>query len=94
MNTPGSSPSANTLPDAEQLLGRLGDLIKPAITPETALIGIHTGGVWVAERLHALLGLKTPLGTLDVSFYRDDFDQKGLHRNLKASDLQIGRAHV
>ena len=37
--------------------------------------------------LHATLGIKTPLGALDVSFYRDDFDQKGLHRNIKASDI-------
>lgn len=57
------------------------------VGPDTGLVGIHTGGVWIAERLHAALGIKTPLGTLDVSFYRDDFDKKGLHRNVKSSDL-------
>ncbi len=57
------------------------------VGPDTGLVGIHTGGVWIAERLHAALGIKTPLGTLDVSFYRDDFDQKGLHRNVKSSDI-------
>lgn len=82
MNNPG-----NPLPDAEQLLARLLDQMKPVVEPDTGIIGIHTGGVWVAERLHAALGITVPLGTLDVSFYRDDYDQKGLHRNVKSSDL-------
>jgi pyrimidine operon attenuation protein/uracil phosphoribosyltransferase len=86
MNTPGSA-SANSLPDAEQLLGRLIDLMTPVLSADTGLVGIHTGGVWIAQRLHAALGIQTPLGTLDVSFYRDDFGQKGLHRNVKTSDL-------
>jgi pyrimidine operon attenuation protein/uracil phosphoribosyltransferase len=50
-------------------------------------VGIHTGGVWLAERLHQALGLQLPLGTLDVSFYRDDFNKKGLRRNIKSSDI-------
>lgn len=44
--------------------------------PEPVMLGIHTGGVLVAERLHAALGLSTPLGTLDISFHRDDFGQR------------------
>ena len=57
--------------------------MRPAVGPETGLIGIHTGGVWIAERLHRDLELKVPLGTLDVSFYRDDFEKIGLHHNVK-----------
>ncbi|MHB1512828.1 MAG: bifunctional pyr operon transcriptional regulator/uracil phosphoribosyltransferase PyrR [Acidiferrobacter sp.] len=53
------------------------------------LIGIHTGGVWVAERLHERLGLEEPLGTLDISFYRDDFSQIGIHPQVKTSHLPI-----
>ena len=53
------------------------------------LIGIHTGGVWVAERLHKRLGLEEPLGTLDISFYRDDFSQVGIHPQVKTSHLPI-----
>ena len=75
------------LPDAEQLCVKLAQQIRLGLHPETALIGIHTGGVWVAERLHAALGLKTPLGTMDVSFYRDDFGRTGLHPQLKSSDI-------
>lgn len=75
------------LPDAEQLLARLLAQMKPVVGPDTGIIGIHTGGVWVAERLHAALGIQVPVGTLDVSFYRDDFEKIGLHRDVKTSDL-------
>ena len=75
------------LPDAEKLLAALTDQMRPAVGPDSGLIGIHTGGVWIAERLHRALGLKAPLGTLGVSFYRDDFQKKGLHRDVKSSDI-------
>ncbi|MBK6632365.1 MAG: bifunctional pyr operon transcriptional regulator/uracil phosphoribosyltransferase PyrR [Betaproteobacteria bacterium] len=75
------------LPDAERLCTVLADSMRPGLHPDTTLVGIHTGGVWVAERLHAALGLKTPLGCLDVSFYRDDFSRSGLHAQIKSSDM-------
>lgn len=77
----------NPLPDAEQLLQALTDKMRPEVGPETGLIGIYTGGVWIAERLHRALGLKLPLGTLDVSFYRDDYEKIGLHRDVKTSAI-------
>ena len=77
----------NPLPDAEQLLTALIEQMRPAIGPETGLVGIHTGGVWVAERLHQALKLRTPLATLDVSFYRDDYHARGLHRDVKRSEI-------
>lgn len=75
------------LPDAESLLGRLLEQMKPVVASDTGLIGIHTGGVWVAERLHQALGIAVPLGTVDVSFYRDDYEKIGLHRDVKTSDI-------
>ena len=78
---------AKPLPDAEQLLAALIDRMRPAVGPDTGLVGIHTGGVWLAERLHRALGIKLRLGTLDISFYRDDFNKKGLRRNVKSSDI-------
>lgn len=51
------------------------------------MIGIHTGGVWVAGHLHRTLGLSSPLGQLDISFYRDDFTRIGMHPQVKPSHL-------
>ena len=51
------------------------------------MIGIHTGGVWVAQRLHGLLALPDPLGHLDISFYRDDFTRIGMHPRVRPSHL-------
>ena len=81
-----ASPRAN-LPDAEALVSALAAMIKADITPDTALVGIHTGGVWLAERLQAMLAITAPLGTLDITFYRDDFDERGLHRDAKRSTI-------
>ncbi|SFH19604.1 pyrimidine operon attenuation protein / uracil phosphoribosyltransferase [Nitrosospira sp. Nsp14] len=75
------------LPDAEQLLIQLTESIRRDISPSTALVGIHTGGVWLAERLLQNLQLPLPSGTLDVSFYRDDFAQIGLHPQVRPSDI-------
>lgn len=76
-----------SLPDAEQLLADLAAQMRPQVTPDTALVGLHTGGVWLAQRLHALLGLTQPAGSLDVSFYRDDYAQRGLSRDTRSSAL-------
>lgn len=51
------------------------------------MIGIRTGGAWIAERLHQDLGLDTPMGVLDISFYRDDFTQVGLNPRVQPSQL-------
>jgi pyrimidine operon attenuation protein/uracil phosphoribosyltransferase len=51
------------------------------------MIGIRTGGIWIAEIMHARLAINEPLGLLDISFYRDDFSQIGVHPNVKPSHL-------
>jgi pyrimidine operon attenuation protein/uracil phosphoribosyltransferase len=76
-----------TLPDAEQSLAALVAQTRGVLGPDTGLVGIRTGGVWVAERLHDALGLAVPCGALDVSFYRDDFAQIGLHREVKPTEI-------
>jgi pyrimidine operon attenuation protein/uracil phosphoribosyltransferase len=76
-----------SLPDVDPLIARLTDAIAPTLTPDTVIVGIHTGGVWVAERLHAMLKCALPLGMLDISFYRDDFSRIGLHPQVKPSNL-------
>lgn len=72
------------------LLDRMADALRrqPALQRgEPALVGIHTGGVWVAQRLQQRLGLETPLGQLDISFYRDDFSRIGVHPQVKPSSI-------
>ncbi len=73
--------------DAEALCRQLAEQMRPHVSPATALVGIRTGGLWLAERLHALLGLTQPLGAIDVSFYRDDFAAKGLHSKPQRTEI-------
>ncbi|HEC19207.1 MAG TPA: bifunctional pyr operon transcriptional regulator/uracil phosphoribosyltransferase PyrR [Gammaproteobacteria bacterium] len=63
---------------------------------DALMIGIHTGGVWLAERLHEALGIKQPLGKLDISFYRDDFSRIGMNPQVKPSQLptSVDDAHI
>lgn len=53
------------------------------------MVGIHTGGAWVAEKLHTQLGLTSVLGKLDISFYRDDFTRVGMNPQVKPSQLPL-----
>ncbi len=78
---------------AEQLAQRL----ERDRVAEPLLVGIHTGGAWVASRLHELLGIDSPLGTLDITFYRDDFTRIGLNPQVRPSHLPValdGRAVI
>jgi len=77
------SPLPNPLPDAEAQCRQLADLIRPQLHHRPALVGIFSGGAWIAERLKELLGLPEDIGLIDVSFYRDDFAAKGLHPQVK-----------
>jgi pyrimidine operon attenuation protein/uracil phosphoribosyltransferase len=76
-----------SLPDAEALVAELARQMRPAVTAETGLVGIYTGGAWVAERLHRALGLASPLGSLAVTLHRDDFGRIGLHRESRRSQI-------
>lgn len=86
MNAPQSE-DPTALPDAEALYQELLRQLKPRVSHTAAIVGIVTGGVWVAERLHAALGLRVPLGVLDVSFYRDDFGEKGMKPQTSPSQI-------
>ena len=75
----------------EQLLHKMAEDLRSRLNAQHVtnplMIGIHSGGVWVAERLHTLLGLVEPLGKLDISFYRDDFTRIGLNPAVRPSQL-------
>jgi pyrimidine operon attenuation protein/uracil phosphoribosyltransferase len=77
----------SALPDPEQLVRDLAENMRERLTPDAGLVGIYTGGAWVAERLHRLLALKTPLGMLAVTLHRDDFGVRGLHREVRRSQI-------
>ena len=81
-----------TLPDPASLLAQMAADLRAHLArrgiQEPLFVGIHTGGVWVARALLDQLGHSdAPLGTLNVSFYRDDFSQHGLHPQVQPSDL-------
>ena len=84
------------LPDAEILFRNLAKKMQSDNDKDFALVGIHTGGVWLAERLHRELAITQPLGMLDVSFYRDDYDKIGLHSQVKRSEIpfEVEGAHI
>ena len=75
------------LPDAEAQCQALAEAIRPQLRTDTALVGIFSGGAWIAERLAQLLAISHPVGFIDVSFYRDDFEQIGLHPNVKPTAI-------
>ncbi len=75
------------LPDAEKLCEELARELRPRLTPRSAMIGLYTGGAWLAERLHALLALNEPLGLMDIAFYRDDYHAQGLHHDPKRTKI-------
>ena len=77
------------LPDAEALLSELAAQIKRDASADIALVGIYTGGVWIAERLHEMLRLAQPIGTIDVAFWRDDYKTTGMRPGIKPSDLRF-----
>lgn len=79
------------LPNPDQLLPEMTAALEQHLSShgilEPRFIGIHTGGVWVAQALLDLRGKQEALGVLDVSFYRDDFTQNGLHPQVRPSAL-------
>ncbi|HDY85140.1 hypothetical protein LCGC14_0788460 [marine sediment metagenome] len=82
-------PATNT--DIQTLLTGMADEIHDTLNGKDPLIiGIHTGGVWVAQQLVEILGadfFDAPLGTLNIAYYRDDFTRIGMHPQVTPSDL-------
>ena len=75
------------LPTPESLIDDLAARIMPRLGPDCALVGIHTGGVWVMDALAERLGGDIPKAVLDIAFYRDDFSRIGLHPQTKPSHI-------
>lgn len=71
----------------DTLSSELRNLLKSRNIENPMMIGIHSGGLWVAEELHKNLDIKTPLGALNITFYRDDFTRIGMHPQVQPSNL-------
>ena len=84
----------------ETLLDKMSEQLKTLLSERSIsqplMVGIHTGGVWIANALHQKLSLEEPLSTLDISFYRDDFSRIGMNPQVKPSKLpsQIDDRHI
>jgi pyrimidine operon attenuation protein/uracil phosphoribosyltransferase len=76
-----------SLPDPEALVRAMAESMRPRLGKDAAVVGIYTGGAWVAERLHRALELAAPLGFLAVTLHRDDFGRIGLHRESRRSQI-------
>ena len=84
-------PTTNQGYDAEALYRELLGQVRAGLAgvPDAAIVGIHSGGAWLAERLAKDLDLTSRFGTIDVSFYRDDYAKKGLHPDVKPTHIRF-----
>jgi pyrimidine operon attenuation protein/uracil phosphoribosyltransferase len=64
--------------NAQALYAELLHGIRALLTPQTRLVGIASGGQWLAERLQADLGLPGQAGVISSAMHRDDFAKRGL----------------
>jgi len=71
----------------DEMAASLDELVLQTRRGQAAMVGIHTGGVWIARQLHTRLGINEPLGSLDISFYRDDFTRVGMNPVVQPSQL-------
>ena len=84
----------------KRLINAMADNLKTRLAERgienPAMVGIHTGGVWVAEQLHQRLAINDALGSLDISFYRDDFTRIGMNPDVRPSSLpfEIEGRHI
>ena len=83
--------SSDELPKAEELYQRLkygvADLIAQLPAGDVHLVGIYSGGAWLAQRLKRDLNIATENALLNTSLYRDDFRKIGLHSQKMPSSV-------
>ena len=84
--TAAQAPAQRELLDADALQRTLHRIAHEIIEANAeldsvALVGIHTRGVSLAQRLRRLIeefsGVEVALGTVDITFYRDDVQVRG-----------------
>ncbi len=73
--------------DAEALYTNLLAGVRRLVTSDTVLVGVWSGGAWLAERLNQDLGLSTPHGVISSALHRDDFGSRGMVFSKDATHL-------
>jgi pyrimidine operon attenuation protein/uracil phosphoribosyltransferase len=74
--------------DAEAVYRSLAARLREEVVGRSIrLVGVHTGGVWLAQRLRDELRVPYEVGILDISFYRDDFSRSGLNPTVRPSSI-------
>ena len=73
--------------DAEALYADLRQGVRGLMQPDTRLVGIWSGGAWLAERLQRDLGLPAAAGTISSRLHRDDYGARGLAAGADATAL-------
>ncbi|MEN9420107.1 MAG: hypothetical protein RI988_3728 [Pseudomonadota bacterium] len=66
--------------DAESLYAELRAGVQGLLAGDAVLVGIWSGGAWLAERLQRDLGLPGRHGVISSTLHRDDFGARGLAR--------------
>ncbi len=85
-----------TLPNAEKLVETLKNKINEIIDDKTVLIGVQRGGELILQKILPDLKNTVATGSIDTSFYRDDFSSRGLKVKNKPSkiDTEINDKHI
>ncbi|MEX2354006.1 MAG: bifunctional pyr operon transcriptional regulator/uracil phosphoribosyltransferase PyrR [Gammaproteobacteria bacterium] len=80
----------------DTMAGQLQKTLAEAGRDDPLIIGIHTGGYWIAQKLQQRLVSKPPLGELNIAFYRDDFSRIGMHPTVTPTKLpfDIENRHI
>jgi len=73
--------------DAEALYIELLAGVRGLLKPETQLVGVWSGGAWLAARLHADLGRPGKPGVISSALHRDDFSARGMAGGAGATSL-------
>ncbi len=86
----------NLIPEAEAVYRALREQLNAAMAFDAKLVGIYSGGVWLAQRLANELNAKPALGKIDVSFYRDDYKTAGLKSVTRRTEIpfEVDGAHI
>ncbi len=79
--------------EIQRVISRIAhEIIERNLDPKSlAIVGIRTRGVFLAERIRAkikeICSLELPLGILDITLYRDDLSEVGVHPQVKETDI-------